>query len=49
MPIEQTPKHQDLHIIANLADDQMSITHQTVAPHPRCSSGSVSAAGSAAM
>lgn len=36
MPIEQTREHQDLHIIANLADDQVRIKHQTVAPHPRC-------------
>lgn len=36
MPIEQTPKHQDLRAIANLADDQVRIKHQAVAPHPRC-------------
>lgn len=36
MPIEQTPEHQDLRTIANLADDQVRIKHQAVAPHPRC-------------
>ncbi|WP_156522271.1 hypothetical protein [Pseudomonas sp. PS02302] len=36
MPIEQTPKHQDLRAIANLADDLVRIKHQAVAPHPRC-------------
>ena len=36
MPIEQTPKHQDLRAIANLANDQVRIKHQAVAPHPRC-------------
>lgn len=36
VPIEQTPEHQDLRTIANLADDQLRIKHQAVAPHPRC-------------
>lgn len=36
MPIEQTPKYQDLRAIANLADDQVRIKRQAVAPHPRC-------------
>lgn len=36
MPIEQTPKDRDLRAIANLADDQVRIKHQAVAPHPRC-------------
>lgn len=35
-PLEQTPWCQDLHTIANLADEHVLIKHQVVAPHPRC-------------
>lgn len=36
IPIKQTPEYEDLRTIANLADDQVLIKHQVVAPHPRC-------------
>ena len=36
IPLEQTPEYQDLRTIANLADDQVLIQQQVVAPHPRC-------------
>jgi len=36
IPIEQTPEYEDLRTIANLADDQVLIKHQVVAPNPRC-------------